>query len=724
MNSDNRLLSTQDILLKSKSSSYLNNAVENIWVSKVSRWNDPEWRLDNMTPGASNFVSCFLWNFAMPDASDFSEEKWKDIRNRWKMIVWSMFLDYRGGKNFKTGSAATISYGFRYFIIWMAKNSYEFFSELDQDSETSFLDELSSGEGREGNGDCDEFDFDEEKSYGTLKQRIQTWNYLWLQSDVLIEMGIEPLPGIPFDGRSVNSICGEIVTKVVGKIPALPDDVAGPIMEAAYTLLDKVAEDVLEIQSQYLSEYFKFDAFTRSTKQRRAKSAVSKKVVELHGKINKIFPTVYLSRLFNDGVVLDDENIVFSIRNFITDVRNACIIIIQSITGVRINEICGLRSGVDFVSGLPICVDHRKSKTGLNDLYYLHGFLAKTEEAPKKVEWLIGAVPCGSGIVPIPVLALLVLNRLFEPWRSMALEESVKQSLLVSFIVGNGLPKKSSMISKITGNLLLLGQKDFVRKFVDLTHMPDLSTQGENLIPYRESKGMCIKTHQWRKTFAIYMFRIDSRLLPAISQQFKHLSLAMTEQGYIGSDPSLIEIFDSVRLQKTVEFFLTASIGERKIYGRFADAIDQYLKDFFVNDTRDILARRNKVEQWVVKNDIRIWFADHGKCFIGINPNSARCHEIAGTSDWKRSEPNYATREAGLCLGCPCYAIDAEHKIFWKKRFYDNQSAFSDSIKLNDSHGFRVAKERAIQAAAVLKILKVDFSEMEASYEEKKFKGS
>ena len=236
------------------------------------------------------------------------------------------------------------------------------------------------------------------------------------------------------------------------------------------------------------------------------------------------------------------------------------------------------------------------------------------------------------------------------------------------------------MIGKILGRCLLAYQRQFVGTYVDLSGLPDRDRHGEDLAQYRASRGACLRSHSWRKTFALYVFRTDSRMIAAIAQQFHHLSLAMTEQGYLGSDPTLLEVMDSVRTQQTALFFYEMARGVRPVAGRMGRLIDEHraeLEGIIAGmDEREGL---RALERWVVQQDLRIWFASHGKCFLRLAPGQARCHQLGGTTHWMNHEPNYAYRNPEVCLGCPVYA----HR--WRTRGLLGASLLGESDRLDES---------------------------------------
>jgi hypothetical protein len=355
----------------------------------------------------------------------------------------------------------------------------------------------------------------------------------------------------------------------------------------------------------------------------------------------------------------------------------------------------GLKAGINQETGLPSCIVLRTSRTGLNIVFYLKGLVSKIHS--KEMEWVIGARPADSSYIPPPVRALIVLQQLFHYWRELG----ERDDLIVSFCANIGLPKVKSSIGRPYSQNINLGQKSFLRRYVDLGVLGD----NPDVDIYRD--GQALSTHQWRKTFALYVIRTDSRMLPHISQHFKHLSLAMTEQGYIGNDPELIEAMDSVRQQLTARLFYEAATGKTSYAGQMATLIQGHRNMLaqLIKGKEAIPAYR-AIEAWVIENDLRIWFAEHGKCLIRLRPNAARCHEQAGTTNWRNDRPNFAFQVPSVCVGCECFLIDSEHIEYWQKRYHSNLDSFTNAERIGRGDEFYVARQRARQSAAILRVLR------------------
>jgi hypothetical protein len=253
--------------------------------------------------------------------------------------------------------------------------------------------------------------------------------------------------------------------------------------------------------------------------------------------------------------------------------------------------------------------------------------------------------------------------------------------------------------------------KDFIEDWVDLSH---LDASDERLTDYVITKGRSVQSKQWRKTWANWMIRVDKRLLPAISQQFHHHSVLLTEEAYIGKDAMQLGLVESAAMSRAVRYMRRAMEGEphvgggmRKVMRQDLDALRVQLAGLSGSD------RDYKIKTWLLERDISIWFSPHGKCFVGLMPGDSRCHEVAGTSDWSNQTPAFAHRTPHLCSGCPCFAVDEDDLPFWTERYVENRAIWKDAVKCHLEPSYAVANERWRQSEIVLRSLGVDVATLE-----------
>jgi hypothetical protein len=664
----------------------------NIAVSPLSLWSDQHWQLENPTPGLSAMRSEVKWDIDLPDGSSLLDPQWSALLDSLRRFVWSLLVDPREGKSFKVTSMSATSQMIGLLIRWMVANGYQSIHELDNAASWEYVEYVSA------------VDEGSKASVSAIWQRLHIISLLHKQSAALVDAGIVPMPVPPFDGRSPFAVAKEVAVRVVKYfIPPLPDAVALPTMAAAERMIGQPADDVLNLQTLYMAAYQQGGPGNHigpGTSLPQRTNAARKLVASFQ--FSTLAGEAASWRIpINTQKRGKGEDFVGDIRNLITDILMACVIVLQSHVGQRISEIMGLKAGMNPETGLPSCIVLRTSRTGLNTVFYLKGLVSKIHS--KEMEWVIGARPADSHYLPPPVRALIVLEQLFHPWRELG----ERDDLIVSFCANRGLPKGKNSVGRPYSQNINLGQKDFLRRYVDLGILGD----DPEVDIYRD--GQALRTHQWRKTFALYVIRTDSRMLPHISQHFKHLSLAMTEQGYIGNDPELIEAMGMVRQQLTAKLFFEAATGKTAYAGHMANLIEEHraMLAQLVKDKSAAPAYR-AVEAWVIENDLRIWFADHGKCLIRLLPEAARCHQLFGTTDWRNDRPHFAFQVPSICVGCECFLIDGEHIEYWKQRYHSNQDAVINAERIGRGDEFYVARQRARQSAAILRALGHDVLEL------------
>jgi hypothetical protein len=253
------------------------------------------------------------------------------------------------------------------------------------------------------------------------------------------------------------------------------------------------------------------------------------------------------------------------------------------------------------------------------------------------------------------------------------------------------------------------------RDEVGLAKLAPLVATKPKLAPYVQSRGACIRPHQWRKTFALFMMRLDEKMIPALANHFKHVSMAITEDSYMPPDPSMIAASDSVAMMETARYFYERRRSAGGSFGKLDRTLDKFKSDIdkLLGDLPQEEAYP-EIEKVLLSHDLRIFHAEHGLCLIGANPDQARCHSAAGTSSWRRLRPNYETRTPKLCTGCVNFVVTNGHAGYWKRRYIDNHRAWLLSGKSAD---FKVIQRRAEQSAGVLKALGVPLPEIEMDNE-------
>lgn len=262
--------------------------------------------------------------------------------------------------------------------------------------------------------------------------------------------------------------------------------------------------------------------------------------------------------------------------------------------------------------------------------------------------------------------------------------------------------------------------KRFIARRVDLSALPDQSkhrSKDNNLVEWRESKGAIFKSHMLRKSWAQFMFAVDPLLKPAIQLQFHHLSLAMTDTGYISSNLLLMTDMDSMATQAQNLMILEMLHGENPLAGKMGELLEHATQDLAARvkglPTSDAY---KEVVRFCESAQLPIFFSPHGAC-MPLQTHSMRCHDEAGTSLLLRKQPNARTRQPSLCAGCNCFVLDARHADFWSTRYLDNWLAYKRAERSGDATDFKVIKERALQAGKLLKKIGINVAKFDSQIE-------
>ncbi|KRE86048.1 hypothetical protein ASG75_10995 [Rhodanobacter sp. Soil772] len=672
-----------------------------LYVSEYSRFIDNIWKMPQNIPGQATKYGTIDWNVELPDGSLLTDKENAFLLIQFKVLVWSLFHAPREANAAAAGSMTAIAQGVTSVAAWMVSEGMTHFDEIDSTASWDFVrffveshEEMKSKSQTRPRV----------VSNATASARLALLSYMYRQRRSLRELGVEPPPEPPYDGRSIDDVVqNELDLHRRGKLDPIPDDVAIPLLSSAIRLIGQPAEDVLALQ-ELCMHAFEHAPGTMEGKWCRLEkyhavlaeldsfefAHVEGETKAWHGPIR---PT---ERRLRDGRVGTLRGTQL-LRRLVITIQSAAIVCIQACTGMRAHEICGLDAGSSTASDLPACITPEVSSDGLMEIFYCHSVEAKQSKI--RTRWVIGARSVGSNYLPPSVRAFKVLWLLYGRWRKLG----CTSKLLITFSAAKGLPRKARSIGRMTVVALTNLQKDFLREHCDLSSASEAS-RAEFLERHR------LRGHRWRTTFALFLFRIDSGLLPAISRHFHHLSTAMTERGYIGNDVSLIETLDSVRTMETARFLLEAIEGYRPTVGSVAKLIAQFRAKLQEDLQEPTLTA---AVAFIVENDLRIFFLPYGHCFLPLQPEASRCHELGDTTHWSQRGPNVGFRSPSVCVGCPLFVADGGHLAFWEQRAASHAAALVDRSKRDPA--LRVVQARLNQAKAMVGVLSAKIRKTEAA---------
>jgi hypothetical protein len=618
-------------------------------------------------------------------------------------------------------SMSVFQQGFKWLISWMVERCIHTPGELNP---AEYIEDLPRYIA-EANGE------DEDITEAQVRVALYIIPWLWSERRLLHKWGVPSLTQDPFRDHGIYHYGKTIATKLTGWIPPLPDEVVIPLFNEVDWWLGQPAEDVIRLMEFVHDPLAGTDievATPRSKKGIRTQKAGKGKQARVR-RANRFLAGFSFSTLpgdtkpwhaaLDEAFERDGATYLVEARVLFDAVREACALSIQGMSGMRISELLGIEAGLDVLTGLPkgVCVE--PSATGLYEVFIIRTVMSKTEKGlPREMDWVLGMRPQGSQEEPLPVRALRLLNRLYAPWRDRARTTR----LLLQAGIGQTLPLKTTALGAMASEKMRDGMKRFIARWVDLSALPDQSNhriKDNNLVEWRESKGTIFKSHMLRKSWAQFMFAVDPLLKPAIQLQFHHLSLAMTDTGYISNNLLLVHEMDSMATQATQLMILEMLNGENPLAGKMGEQLEQATQDLAARvkglPTSDAY---KEVARFCESAQLPIFFSPHGAC-MPLQTHSMRCHEELGTLLLLRKQPNARTRQPSLCAGCNCFVLDARHADFWVTRYLDNWLAYKRAERGGDVSDFRVVKERALQAGKLLKKIGINVAKFDSQIEKK-----
>lgn len=675
--------------------------VEEAFVDRDKRetayfWMALVWKFRHKNP-AKPLIS-INWRFALPTGGFSTDPQHVFLLESFKTVVWGMLTNDAYGKKLSVGTLASMSGGireaFRWFV-WVGVKDFSCITPALQQRYLSVLTQLIlAREDVYPDFQCDgyshgyhspslrsvaEEDSEEEEAaavdqeseddgftYAQVANRVNILYYIHAQRSWLQKRKLPTFTQAPFKGRSAGEVTSTIVAHAINRIPALPQAVSVPMLAEVFRWVDEVGPLV---RKAHLAFHASKDG------GRHALASVFAQLDAAGFSEKRLAALPWRER--NEGRIDGAEDPVafdyHRMRLAVLMLRDACVLAVQYLAGLRISEVCSPRVAKAKVKGLPSCVYKRQSPDGMMDLYFVKGLIVKGHHEPKPNDWVIGCAPRGSKELPVIVRALNLLHDVVSPF----LDEDKETPLFVHFHNRWGMPSAAQSVKPASGTDLQRGCRRFLRCFVDLSKLPDVDQHGNSLVRYRESRGQCIRTHQGRKTFADFCLKTRRTALSALSLHFGHLTDSITYKGYYEPIQRLHDDMEMFGHTATVDFFVSRSEG-KVVFGTMADAVNRFFDEFKLNGIDDLVKLRERVTEIVIVHDLRIYFNDNGNCLIAIAPHKSRCQAADGGVSWMYTRPNEKTRNISMCAGCDCLALDRSHLPFYERRAADWKEAAND----------------------------------------------
>jgi len=573
---------------------------------------------------------------------------------------------------------------------WMFSEGIQNFAGITPESAERFVAEVADSDL------LSEIEFDDETSisHATLSNYANTLIVIHEHRSLMRKVPGAAIAEHPFNGRSANDVAGDHVERVERHLPAMPVEVFNPIIEIAQSWVRKYSADILSLQRNFLrargaTRHYKGNSYVYATD-----SELLKFRFDLSGSLGESWRQP-LSAV-SDAIAAPrgkkargNAGPSSQFKALISDLRDSASILVQAHTGMRISEVLGLRALPRHENGWPACLTSRPSPSGFYEMFFIKGVIFKAQgEGGSDAEWLAGVRPVGATWLPDAVEAILILDRLFAPWRKMY-EDS---HLIVSLGHGRGPPRgiKSKQFGdawRVKSDLIRDGQRLFVAQHVTLP---------------KSHNSWLISTHQFRGRWAQDIVEIEPSLTRAVQEQLHHRLLATTETSYVGNDPSLNRILDDYASRHTASVIHDFVYGDTIAAGRMSDTLIESAPsirafcDQFGSKAHQVDALSKVLEE----DGIRLWRGDHGDCFF--QARTARCHyQETGEFDPSAQRPSTIHRTTDLCFSCANWMVFSRHLTYWENRHREYTDIADQNRAAGELGAAMLAEIRAEQARQV-----------------------
>lgn len=647
---------------------------------------DDVWSISNPTPAQREAGSVADWNRTLRNGTKLTDSCNANLLSEFKGFLRSALEDPRDGLRLSPGSVRVTVDALTELASFLVEEGLGSISQITSTVSWEYLDYIED-EYVEGKSHVGRH---RELTHSSAYKLLLPLAKLFAQRSAMAELKLEFLPEPPFDGMSIYEVVRDVMgLPNDGKLAPIPDEVAVPVLSRAYRWVSVGANDVIELQRQVLACY---GSLPRQQADSLASDVIRDFRFSLDPSTDKEWhpPIAARTRTMIDGrqVAL---NHLQAFRRLVLEMQAACAICIQGGIGIRAHELLAFQAGRPLDKEIPSIVQTRKSSDGLMELFFVSGITAKREVS--KTEWLAGIRPLGASALPPAVKALDVVDVLMRPWRELG----SKTEMFVSFSAAKGLPRSASSIGNMLACANTYAQKEFA-----LNALLEAGLSESDAF----SSARRVRGHRWRTTFALFVFRTSPSLLMALRDHFKHVSDAVTEQGYIGNDAGLLDSVESERVQETGRMMLQISMGQVVGVGTLHHLAKKHMEGLKSQiEASEGDTPIEKAVAFVEMADIRIYNGPYSACFMAINPAQSTCNEMSGIPELARLRPDFAQRSPTVCAGCACAWILPEHREFWQRRLVENEELVRKERGSEFFAEYSIAAARVKQSLAIINAL-------------------
>jgi integrase len=453
------------------------------WFLRDSKWEDPRWVFEPTNLLEEEARLQILWDFRLPSGRRFTDPAYASLRETTKQLIAtvrtrSLFT----GLPQRARTAIGHFFSVRPLLIWMDREGYSRFEQLDIEAILKFRHVLAERKGAHGNY----------VTPNTLSEHYDVLSYLYRLRD---ELG-DGLLVDPFVGRSPRQLAGALGGASYGK--HTPDAIAVPLIQRSIEFLEMGAIDVLRAREAY--GVAMADALTRIRKNPNCNIPV----LDAIGTI-PIHTPRGIQRIFRIQDLSDLIDMLYA----------ACFVVIAYLVGPRVSEILHLRAG---------CVETRAQPgmDGGTSVEVITGTIFKRDSGyyGRSHEWVIPRVA---------IHAVSVLEALSAPNRARTGHDDLWLRART----------KTRSMGATEWQLVPTGR--FPSRIISdtaITHTLHRYTRWLNL-PLADGKRWRLTAREGRKTFARFAALRDRTCLHALAQHMGHRERAMTDTGYAGTDYAL-----------------------------------------------------------------------------------------------------------------------------------------------------------------------------------------
>lgn len=315
--------------------------------------------------------------------------------------------------------------------------------------------------------------------------------------------------------------------------------------------------------------------------------------------------------------------------------RTACYIVIDLFSGIRDSEMMSLGEN---------CIAPGKSRDGSTDILWLHGTIYKTGMRPKR--WLVP---------PVVEEAVAVLTCLTVPLRLALAQEEIEIEQRIGLSIAKEraqLAKRLDTVRKHKGRLFLTagrrGEGISVLSGGTMNqHLKDFCTDfgilNEDRQPYP------LHSHQFRRTYALFIARSELGDLLTLRDHFGHWSVDMTVFYADGgadeyeADTELLEMITQEKMERQGE-----------IMGGYLDS-DAPLANggHWLKDWRASVRTAANKEELIKEYAGTITLNGTGHSWCVGNARGTGCGGLC-------------VFEAQMCVECNYGVIGQEHRLVWE----------------------------------------------------------